>query len=112
MKTLLTIAALTLTACAGNSTGVIPMDMDSFMIAKAASHGPGRSLENKAQVYREANEFCGNKGQQVQTVHEASTFGLPFKPSENELQFRCVPTGGTAHPLQKESDFVFEMRNR
>ena len=60
MKKLLlaaSIAVSTLVGCA--STGVIPMDQDSYMIGKKdGTPGLGVSLSNKAEVYREANEFC------------------------------------------------------
>ena len=57
MKSLLTYASAVLsaalTACA--STGVIPMDRDSYFIGKKdGSPGIGISLSNKAEVYREA----------------------------------------------------------
>jgi hypothetical protein len=45
------------------STGVIPLSQDSYMIGKKdGSPGVGISLYNKAEVYREANEFCSSKG--------------------------------------------------
>jgi hypothetical protein len=60
----------TISVLAGcSSTGVIPMDRDSYMIGKKdGMPGLGISLSNKADVYREANEFCSNKGLEMQTL--------------------------------------------
>ena len=48
------------------STGVIPMDQNSFMIAKKdGTPGLGVSFTNKAEVYQEAGNFCKLKGLEV-----------------------------------------------
>lgn len=58
----LKIAFLAIACSACQSTGVIPVDQDSFMIGKKdGTPGIGISLSNKADVYREANEFCRKK---------------------------------------------------
>lgn len=104
-------AALLLAGCA--STGVIPMDRDSYMIAKKdGAPGLGVSLSNKGEVYREANDFCRTKGLQVETLNEVVTPAAPARLGSTELRFRCVPPGGTAQPLVRESDRIIEIRNR
>lgn len=63
---IVTITAVMFTGC--QSTGVIPMDQDSYMIGKKdGTPGLGVSLSNKAAVYREANTFCQAKGLEVMT---------------------------------------------
>jgi hypothetical protein len=102
---------LLLTGC--QSTGVIPMDRDSYMIGKKdGSPGLGVSLSNKAEVYREANIFCRDKGFEVETMHVTTTPAMPGRLGSTELQFRCVSPGGAAQPLVKESDEIIEIRNR
>jgi hypothetical protein len=106
-----TIPTLMLAAC--QSTGVIPMDRDSYMIGKKdGTPGVGVSLTNKAEVYREANAFCREKGLEVETLHVTTTPARPGQLGSTELQFRCTSPGGKAHPLVKESDTVIEIRNR
>lgn len=88
-------ALLTLLLCVGlsgcTSTGVIHMDKDTFMIAKrSAQLGFGQPVGAKADVYREANEFCAKQNKEVETVEcnmQNSGFGRPGSVS---LQFRCV----------------------
>jgi len=81
-----------LTGCA--STGVIPMDQDSYMIGKKdGSPGLGVSLSNKAAVYAEANTFCRSKGLEVQTLNVVTTAAAVAQLGSTELHFKCVPPG-------------------
>ncbi len=106
-----TITVLMLAGC--QSTGVIPMDQDSYMIGKKdGSPGLGVSLSNKAEVYREANIFCREKGLEVNTLHVTTTPAMPGQLGSTELQFRCVSPGGVAQPLVKEPDKIIEIRDR
>lgn len=106
-----TITVLMLAGC--QSTGVIPMDQDSYMIGKKdGSPGLGISLSNKADVYREANAFCREKGLEVKTLHVTTTPSMPGQLGSTELQFRCVLPGGVAQPLIKDPDISIEHRNR
>lgn len=105
------ITVLILTGC--QSTGVIPMDQDSYMIGKKdGSPGIGVSLSNKADVYREANTFCREKGLEVKTLHVTTTAAMPGRLGSTELQFRCVSPGGIAQPLIKDPDSTIEIRER
>jgi hypothetical protein len=102
-------AAVLLSGC--QSTGVIPMDQDSYMIGKKdGTPGLGVSLNNKAEVYREANDFCRKKGLEVKTLQVTTTPSAPAQLGSTELQFKCVAPGGTAQPLQKVPDTVIEIR--
>jgi len=109
----LTFAMVAVVTAGCQSTGVIPMDQDSYMIGKKdGSPGIGVSLTNKAEVYREANIFCREKGLEVKTLYVTTTPAMPGRLGSTELQFRCVPPGGVAQPLAKESDKIIEIRNR
>jgi hypothetical protein len=115
MKSLLYVVAI---ACAVfatgcRSTGVVPMDQNSFMIAKKdGTPGLGVSFANKAEVYQEASTFCKAKGQEVKTLRVETTPARPGQLGGTELQFKCVAPGGDAQPLAKEADQVVEVRNR
>jgi len=93
-------AVLILAGC--QSTGVVPMDQDSYFIGKKdGSPGIGVSLTNKAAVYREANDFCRKKGLEVKTLNLTVTPAMPARLGSTELQFRCVPPGSEAQPAQQ-----------
>ena len=95
------------------STGVIPVDQDSYLIGKKdGSPGLGVSLTNKAEVYREANDFCKSKRLEVKTLQVTTTPARPAQLGSTELIFKCVPPGGSAQPLAREPDQVIENRVR
>jgi hypothetical protein len=89
------------------------MDQDSYMIGKKDGWpGLGLSLSNKAEVYKEANDFCQAKGLEVKTLHVTTIPARPGQLGSTELIFKCVPPGETAQPLVKEPDATIEIRNR
>jgi hypothetical protein len=89
MKTLLAILVLVLIGCA--STGVVPMDKDTYMISKrSAQVGFGPADGVKADVYCEANEFCAKQDKKVETVTLNTTDSGFARPGSVSLQFRCV----------------------
>jgi hypothetical protein len=105
------LATILIVGC--SSTGVIPMDKDSYMIGKKdGTPGLGVSLSNKAEVYSEANSFCSAKGMEVETLSVTTTPAAPARLGSTELHFKCVPQGGSARPLVRESDSIIEIRKR
>lgn len=107
------VSAFVITLAACQSMGVIPMDHDSFMVAKKdGTPGLGVSFSNKAAVYQEAGEFCQKKGLEVKTLRVETTPARVGQLGGTELQFKCVAPRGQAHPLVKEADQVVEVRNR
>jgi len=81
--------ALLIEAC--TSTGVVPMDRDTYMIAKrSAQAGFGPPVKAQAAVYREATAFCANQNKKLETVKlDAQDSGFA-RPGSVSLQFRCV----------------------
>lgn len=111
MAHFLTFAMVAVATAGCQSTGVIPMDQDSYMIGKKdGSPGLGVSFTNKGEVYREANTFCQEKGLEVRTLRVTTTPAMPARLGSTELQFKCVPPGGVAQPLLREPDTVIEVR--
>lgn len=89
MKTWLVILALALTGC--SSTGIVPMDLDTYMIAKKSHQfGMGPPVGVKADVYSEANEFCAKQSKKVVTVALEMTDSSFAREGSVSLQFRCV----------------------
>ena len=104
-------ASVLITGC--SSTGVTPMDQDSYLIGrKDRTPGLGVSLSNKAKVLQEANSFCKEKGLDVKILNITTIPSAPAQFGSTEVQFRCVPSGGSAETMVKVPDQVIEVRNR
>lgn len=88
-----TIALGILSACA--STGVVPMDRDSFMISKTSpACGFRTAAATRAELYQEANQFCSARRQQVSTISSTGQDGIiGARCASAELVFRCVEPG-------------------
>lgn len=105
------LATSMLFGCA--STGIIPLDQDSYMVGKKdGAPGLGVSLNNKAEVFREANDFCRAKGLEVKTLQITTTPARLAQLGSTEIHFRCVAPGGQAQSLSREPDQVIETRTR
>ena len=97
---IITISASFLSGC--QSTGVVPMDGDSYFIGKKdGSPGLGVSLSNKASVYREANDFCQKKGLEVQTLKVNVRPAYPVMLGSTELNFKCTTPSDQAQSASK-----------
>ena len=90
MKTfLLLLIAIMLTGCI--SSGVIPMDRNSYMITKRSARlGIGMPFGTQADVYEEANEYCGKSLQVVHTLSLQLEESMPASPGSVTLHFSCV----------------------
>lgn len=110
----LTLGVVLVALVGCSSTGVIPVDRDSYMIGKKdGSPGLGVSLSNKAEVYQEANAFCATKGLEVETLNLVVTPAALARFGSTELRFKCVPKGtDSAKPHVRESDQILEIRTR
>lgn len=89
MKKIYILILLCLGLCGCSSTGVVPMDKDTYMIAKKTCFY-GRPVGVEAAVYREANEFCAIQNKKVEIVKCDIKSTRPFVPGSVFLQFRCV----------------------
>jgi hypothetical protein len=82
--------AVSLSACA--STGIVPMDKGTYLIAKKSPQvGFGPPIEIKGEAYTEANDFCAKDGKNVETLKLEETNSGFAKAAAVSLEFRCVP---------------------
>ena len=89
MKRYYLVIVVLLSAC--SSTGVIPMDKDSYMVSKrSAQVGFGPAIGAKADLYEEANAFCAKQNKAVETVNIETTDSGFARPASASLQFRCI----------------------
>jgi hypothetical protein len=105
------VCGVVLGSCA--STGVIPISNDSFMIGKKdGTPGLGVSLSNQADVYKEANIFCSEKGMQVETLNLIVIPAAPAKLGSTELHFRCTSKQQNSEPsIKNNSKLKFSTLN-
>lgn len=89
MKSHFALVLVTLTAC--SSTGVVPMDKDTYLVSKrSAQIGLGPADGPKADIYVEANAHCAKQDKAVETIAlDMANSGLG-QPANASLQFRCV----------------------
>jgi hypothetical protein len=85
---LLTVCLLT--GC--TSVGISRADHDTYIVSeRGPTLGFSPPIRQTASVYRQANDFCGKRGQEVETVKlDQQDSGLG-RPASASLQFRCVP---------------------
>src|SRR3982750_2066139 len=90
MRTTISICALILAGCA--SSGVIPTGNNSYMITAKSAGGlftNGNAV--LGNLYKEANDFCGQRGQTVETLNTNAQNAIPFARMPNaKLDFRCA----------------------
>jgi hypothetical protein len=102
------LVTLIFNSCA--STGVIPMDQDSYFIGKKdGSPGLGVSYEVKREVYQEAVDFCNKKGQDVKTLETKTIPAKLAQLGSTELRFKCVKKGGKSESFPND---IKEIRHR
>jgi hypothetical protein len=88
MQYILILLVIMMVAC--SSTGVVPMDSGTYMIAKrSAQVGFGPPDAVKADVYREANDFCAREQKGVETINVEVTNSGFARPGNVSLYFRC-----------------------
>jgi hypothetical protein len=83
------LSVFLLSAC--SSTGVIPMDQGTYYISKSSpqvSFGP--PVTQKAEIYKEANDFCARQGKSVETIKLEELDQVFGRHASASLTFRCT----------------------
>lgn len=89
MKFILLAVPLLLVACA--SSGVHSMGSGKFMISKnTAKFGGGISASAAAEVHEEANAYCAERSQKMESVDLQLSPGRAGSLGNVTLQFKCV----------------------
>lgn len=107
---LVSMIALLITGCTSPNSGVVPMGIDTYMIAKVNAFTSSGSVV-KAELYREAGAFCDTRGKQLMPVKEVSQDSSPRSSAKAELQFRCLDSNDPElrrPTLQSEPDVNFD----
>lgn len=91
------VALLALFVVAGcSSTGVVPLDKDTYMVAKRSPKiGFVSADDEKAEVYRQANQFCAKQNKQLETINLKEVRSGFGRQASASLEFRCVAKAST-----------------
>ena len=82
-------SALLVASCA--NTGVVPANGDTYIVSdRGPTVGFSPPIRQTANVFKQANDFCGRQNKQVEQVSlDQHDSGLA-RPASATLQFRCV----------------------
>lgn len=90
MKNAFLIAAVAaLAGCATPNTGIQPIGSGVYMASKFGGMMTFSGGEVKAELFREAGEFCAKQGKQVQPLDSTSRDSSYGRHASAEVQFRC-----------------------
>lgn len=89
-KFLIIAAAVAVGGCASNS-GIVPDGTDAYRISVVGGSGFTSSGSLKAKSYKQATDFCAQKGLTVETIANDTKQARPLGGfPESDLRFRCV----------------------
>lgn len=81
--------SVTVVGCASTNTGIVPISADTYMYAKQDWTAYSGSVV-KAELYKEANEFCIAKGKKFIPLSSTSEdYKLNLASAAAEIQFKC-----------------------
>lgn len=82
-------SAFLIVGCA--NTGVVPANGDTYIVSdRGPTVGFSPPIRQTANVFKQANDFCGQRNKQVEQVNlDQHDSGLA-RPASATLQFRCV----------------------
>lgn len=83
------VAAILSSGCATPNTGIVPIGSGVYMASKFGSMVTWSGGEVKADLYKEASQFCSKSGKQVVPLSSNSTDSGLATYASAEIQFRC-----------------------
>lgn len=89
MRFLTALVGVVLVGCATPNTGIVTIGKDTYMSSKFGSFTTFSGGEVKAELYREAGDFCAKKGRQLTPLNSTSKDSRPAEYASAEIQFRC-----------------------
>jgi len=98
------------------STGILSVGKDTYMVSKQSATGYQSAVGIKADVLREANEFCVKQGLIMVVISLKTKDGVPGRSyATAELIFRAVPPGDKENQrpvFEKGADTIIEIREK
>lgn len=91
-KLFILLAAWGLAACATNSSGIAPLGDGQYMLHGTDLTGWRDGESVKAELLREAANFCSQKGQELTAVRYTSSDAGWIDFAKAGIRFRCKPS--------------------
>lgn len=90
-KRFLSLPAMALFLLAGctSPTGIVPIGSGVYMSSKLGGMSTYSGGVVKAELFKEAGEFCAKQGKQVQALNSTSLDTIAYNYASAEIQFRC-----------------------
>lgn len=82
------LLVLALSGCAVTNTGIVKIADETYMVGEQDKFESFGTVL-KARLYRQANEFCSEKGRKVQLVNDRADDQIGNRAASAEVQFRC-----------------------
>ena len=82
------LTAVGVIACAGGS-GIVQISDDTYMHSKLGGTFTVSGSEVKAELYKEANEFCSAKGKKMEPLTSTHVDNMGVNYASAEIQFKC-----------------------
>ena len=94
MKKLASICLILLVSACANTSGVVPLGDDSFLISRSEKGFDVTGSAVKADAIKEANKYCKSKNEAIVIIKVTQKDMVPFtSDAQAEIEFKCVARG-------------------
>jgi hypothetical protein len=91
MKNQMCIGLILLVSACANTSGVVPIGGDSFLISRSEKGFDVTGSAVKADAIKEANKYCKSKNETIEIIKITQKDMVPFKSdAQAEIEFKCV----------------------
>jgi len=91
MKKLVSISLILLVSACANTSGVVPLGDDSFLISRSEKGFDVTGSAVKADAIKEANKYCESKNEVIKIIKVTQKDMVPFKSdAQAEIEFKCI----------------------
>lgn len=86
---LLLFSAALIVGCATHGSGIVEITDNTYMHSKFGSFVTFSGSEVKADLFKEANQFCAAKGKKLRPINSTAVDSGMATYASAEIQFRC-----------------------
>ncbi|WP_394391413.1 hypothetical protein [Shewanella woodyi] len=91
MKSLVCFGLILMLSACANSSGVVPLGDDSYLISRSEKGFDVTGSAVKADAIKEANKYCNSINETIEILKVTQKDMVPFKSdAQAEIEFKCV----------------------